>query len=186
MTAFTADQLALQAHIEAANAEFVAKCEAKGAQAYFTTVSDPAHWAEFGVFTIAEYERQSLISYISDAHKDAYGFRPRGYNYAEWTVAQLEEEADRLSEAVTRAIEAEEVEKNRAVEAFEQAIQNTIDMGAGNRATALRWLTDAETFYSHQCVESFVWDQGILFTDYGRALVTELADTVTYVEYDAA
>ena len=87
---------------------------------------------------------------------------------------------------MTRAIEAEEVEQNRAVEAFEQAVQNTIAMGAGNRATALRWLTDAETFYSHQCVESFVWSQGILFTDYGRALVTELADIVTYVEYDAA
>ena len=186
MTVFTADQLALQAHIEAANAEFVAKCEEKGAQAYFTTVSDPAHWAEFGVFTIEQYERQSLISYISDAHKDAYGFRPRGYNYAEWSIADLEAEADRLSEAVTRAIEAEEVEQNRAVEAFEQAVQNTIAMGAGNRATALRWLTDAETFYSYQCVESFVWSQGILFTDYGRNLVTELADIVTYVEYDAA
>lgn len=183
---FTADQLALQAHIEAANAEFVAKCEEKGAQAYFTTVSDPAHWAKFGVFTIEQYERQSLISYISDAHKDAYGFRPRGYNYSEWSMADLEAEADRLSEAVTRAIEAEEVEQNRAVEAFEQAIQNTIEMGAGNRATALRWLTDAETFYSYQCVEGFVWEQGILFTDYGRNLVTELADIVTYTEWDAA
>ena len=186
MTVFTADQLALQAHIEAANAEFLAKCEAKGSTAVMTTVSDPAHWAEFGVFTIEQYERQSLISYISDAHKDAYGFRPRGYNYAEWTIADLEAEADRLSEAVTRAIEAEEVEQNRAVEAFEQAVQNTIAMGAGNRATALRWLTDAETFYSHQCVESFVWSQGILFTDYGRALVTELADIVTYTDYDVA
>ncbi|MCP4831738.1 MAG: hypothetical protein GY886_05940 [Gammaproteobacteria bacterium] len=186
MTVFTADQLALKAHIEAANAEFLAKCEAKGSTAVMTTVSDPAHWAEFGVFSIAEYERQSLISYISDAHKDAYGFRPRGYNYAEWSIADLEAEADRLSEAVTRAIEAEEVQQNQAVEAFEQAVQNTIDMGAGNRATALRWLTDAETFYSHQCVESFVWSQGILFTDYGRALVTELTDIVTYVEYDAA
>lgn len=186
MTVFTADQLALQAHIEAANAKFVAKCEANGADWYCTTVSDPAHWAEFGVFTIEQYERQSLISYISDAHKDAYGFRPRGYNYAEWSMADLEAEADRLSEAVTRAIEANELEENRAVEAFEQSVQNTIAMGAGDRATALRWLTGAETFYGYQCVESFVWSHGILFTDYGRALVTELADIVTYVEYDAA
>ena len=183
---FTADQLALQAHIEAANAKFVAKCEANGADWYCTTVSDPAHWAEFGVFTIEQYERQSLISYISDAHKDAYGFRPRGFNYSEWSIADLEAEADRLSEAVTRAIEANELEENRAVEAFEQSVQNTIDMGAGNRATALRWLTDAEIFYSHQCVESFVWSHGILFTDYGRALVKELADIVTYTDYEAA
>ena len=183
---FTADQLALQAHIEESNAKFVAKCEANGAEWYCTTVSDPAHWAEFGVFNIEQYKRQSLISYISDAHKDAYGFRPRGFNYAEWSIADLEDEADRLSVAVTKAIEAEKVQENRAVEAFEQSVQNTIAMGAGNRATALRWLTDAETFYSYQCVESFVWSHGILFTDYGRVLVTELADIVTYTDYEAA
>jgi hypothetical protein len=183
---FTADQLALQAHIEAKNAEFVKRCEEEAAELYYTTVSDPAHWAEFDVFTIEDYKRYSLISYISDGHKDAYGFRPRGENYYEWSTEALTEEADRISEAVTRAIEAEEVEQNRAVEAFEQAIQNTIEMGAGNRATALRWLTDAETFYSHQCVESFVWSQGIMFTDYGRALVTELANIVTYTDYEAA
>ena len=186
MTVFTADQLALQAHLEASNATTVARAEAEGWTFYSTTVTDPAHWARVGVFSIAEYERQDLISYISDAHKDAYGFRPRGFNYAEWSMADLEAEADRLSEAVTRAIEANELEENRAVEAFEQSVQNTIEMGAGNRVTALRWLTDAEIFYSHQCVESFVWSHGILFTDYGRALVTELADIVTFVEYDAA
>ena len=183
---FTADQLALQAHIEASNARFVERCEAEGAEWYCTTVSDPAHWAEFGVFNIEQYERHSLISYISDAHKDAYGFRPRGENYYEWSTEALTEEADRLSEAVTRAIEAEEVEKNQAVERFENTVQNLIKIGAGNRATALRWLTDAETFYGYQCVESFVWSHGILFTDYGRNLVTELADIVTYTDYEAA
>ncbi|MCP4791609.1 MAG: hypothetical protein GY881_15365 [Gammaproteobacteria bacterium] len=53
MTVFTADQLALKAHIEAANAEFLAKCETKGSTAVMTTVSDPALLAEFGVFSIA-------------------------------------------------------------------------------------------------------------------------------------
>lgn len=183
---FTADQLALQAHIEARNAEFVKRCEEEGAEWYCTTVSDPAHWAEFDVFTIEDYKRHSLISYISDGHKDAYGFRPRGYNYSEWTLDELTEEADRISEAVAKAIEEDEILANHQVEAFEQSVQNTIAMGAGNRATALRWLTDAETFYGYQCVESFVWSQGILFTDYGRNLVTELADIVTYTDWEAA
>ena len=101
-------------------------------------------------------------------------------------MEDLTEEADRISEAVARAIEADEILANQQIEAFEQSVQNTIAMGAGDRATALRWLTDAETFYDYQCVESFVWSQGILFTDYGRALVTELADIVTYTDYEAA
>jgi hypothetical protein len=143
MTEFTADQLALQAHIEASNAEHVARAESEGWTFYTTTVSDPAHWARGGVFTIEQYERESLISYISDAHKDAYGFRPRGYNYAEWSMAQLEAEADRLSDAVTHAIEAEQVRENQAIADFEQSIENLIKMGAGNRATAIRWICDA-------------------------------------------
>jgi urocanate hydratase len=143
MSQFTADQLALQAHIEAQNAAFVARCEAEGATAWCTTVSDPAHWASMDIFTIEQYERESLISYISDAHKDAYGFRPRGYNYSEWSMEDLQEEADRMSEAVSRAIEEERVRENQAIAAFEQSIENLISMGAGDRKTAIRWICDA-------------------------------------------
>jgi hypothetical protein len=144
MSQFTADQLALQAHIEAANAKFVAECEASGATWYCTTVSDPAHWAEYGVFTIEQYERDSLISYISDAHKDAYGFRPRGYNYEGWTLEQLQEEADRMSEAVARAIQEEQERDARAVAEFEAQVQSNLDMGAADRDTAIRWILEAE------------------------------------------
>ena len=49
-----------------------------------------------------EMLRESLISYISDAHKDAYGFRPRGYNYSEWSMEDLGEEVDRMSEVISR------------------------------------------------------------------------------------
>ena len=142
MAAFTADQLALQAHIEASNAKHVARAEAEGWTFYTTTVSDPAHWARGGVFTIEQYERESLISYISDAHKDAYGFRPRGYNYAEWSIAQLEAEADRLENAVTKAITEREFTEAREVEALEAQIADTITMGAGDRKTAIRWICD--------------------------------------------
>jgi hypothetical protein len=143
MTAFTADQLALQAHIEASNAKHVARAEAEGWTFYTTTVSDPAHWARVDVFTIEQYERESLISYISDAHKDAYGFRPRGYNYAEWSLAQLEAEADRLSDAVTNAIREREFDEAREVEALEVKIADLMDMGARDRKTAIRWICDS-------------------------------------------
>lgn len=143
MSNFTADQLALQAHIEADNAKLVARAEAEGWTFYTTMVSDPAHWARGGVFTIEDYERDSLISYISDAHKDAYGFRPRGYNYSEWSLEALQEEADRLSEAAERAFLEHKESENQAIEQFEQSVQNLIGMGAGNRATAIRWICDA-------------------------------------------
>ena len=142
MTAFTADQLSLQAHLEASNAKIVTRAETEGWTFYTTTVTDPAHWARVGVFNIAEYERQDLISYISDAHKDAYGFRPRGYNYSEWSISQLEAEADRLSDAVTDAIREREFTEAREVEALEVKIADLIDMGASDRNTAIRWICD--------------------------------------------
>lgn len=98
----------------------------------------------------------SLINYISDAHKDAYGFRPRSTNYADWSIEALQEEADRLSEAVDRAIQEDRVRENEAIEKFEQSVQNLIGMGAGNRATAIRWICDAIDHggdYGYVCYE---------------------------------
>lgn len=77
MSTFTADQIALQNHIEAANASWVAVCEARGDVFYTTIVSDPDHWADYGITTIAQYERQQTIGAISDTYKDVYGVRPR-------------------------------------------------------------------------------------------------------------
>lgn len=83
-------------------------------------------------------EREELLSYISDAHKDAYGFRPRGI-YNELTIEQLRVEADRLSEAVADAIREQEAAQAAAAVIFEARIATLIEMGAGDRATAIRW-----------------------------------------------
>ena len=182
MTTFTADQIALQAHIEAQNAKWVAECEAMGATWYSTTVTDPAHWAEVGVFTVEQYERDRLISYISDAHKDAYGFRPRGYDWDAMSMDSLEQWADDLSAEVAREIEREQEVSARAVEEFKALIQRTIELGAKDEETALRWLTQDEEFYHEQDVEDWVYRHGILFTDFGRELVKQLESIVTYVE----
>mgnify|MGYP007058524872 CR=1 FL=1 len=58
------------------------------------------------------------------------------------------------------------------------------DDGANDRKTALSWITGSETFYHSQDVEHFVWEQGILFTQYGKQLVKDLAEIVEYKEYD--
>ena len=90
---FTQDQLALQAHIEADNAEFKANAEANGATFICLTVSDPAHWAEQGVTTIAQFKRQCLLDDYSETHKEAYGFRPK-WDFGSATDKQLQREID--------------------------------------------------------------------------------------------
>ena len=56
-------------------------------------------------------EKEQLLTYISDVHKDAYGFRPRG-DWTDWTVPQLKEELDRLYDAAhEEAVRIETMEK---------------------------------------------------------------------------
>ena len=43
-------------------------------------------------------------------------------------------------------------------------------------------MIDGETFYTSQCVEGWVYNKGILFTDFGRNLVKELMEIVTFSE----
>jgi hypothetical protein len=126
---------------------------------------------------------------ISDLHKDARGFRPRGAFIEGWNQSDDENKQaiwDGLLRELDRVQLEEERREREALADFELAVLGTIDLGACDRKTALRWMTQSETFYSHQCVEGWVYSQGILFTDYGRELVKELMDIVTFKEWEAA
>jgi len=92
-------------------------------------------------------ERDTLLSYLSDAHKDAYGFRPTSSSWEAYNVMSLEElhaEADRLSERVADSIEEDEQRQTDAAVAFENRVLEVIAAGAGDRATAIRWIYDSE------------------------------------------
>ena len=123
---------------------------------------------------------------FSDYHKDAYGFRPRNHRFydADTTPAEKQEIWDATGRAFDRRQAEEARREEEALADFKAQITKVIEAGAGNRINALRWMTSSETFYSHQCVEMWVYDQGILFTDYGRELVNELMDIVTFEEDD--
>ena len=84
------------------------------------------------------------------------------------------------------AFEAEEAHKKECLKKFEALVQETIANGAGNEETALRWLSQNDTFYHIQDIESWVWDHGILFTDYGRKLVKKLEGLVTFKDWETA
>ena len=118
---------------------------------------------------------------FSDFHKDAYGFRPTGDH---WFYSATPAEKQEIWDAVGRAFdrrqaEEAEIEAQSLIE-FEKEVQSYIELGAGDRQTALRWMTQNETFYHSQDIEHWVWKQGILFTDEGRKLVEELKTIIVY------
>ena len=120
--------------------------------------------------------RDDLLGTISDFYKDANGVRPALCRYREMTNLQLEAEIEKLGHEVEAAIAQDQQRDLRAVADFQARIQRTVDSGAGDDITALRWPIQPETFYSAQCIDHFLWSQGILFTDYGRSLATQIQE----------
>ena len=121
---------------------------------------------------------------FSDLHKDAYGFRPRYHRYYEASNDEKQEIWNDLCALLEQnEAQARQLEKER-IAYFEDRINDVIGLGAGNRKTALRWIASQETFYHGQCVEHFVWELGVLFTNYGRKLVEELAEVVEYKDME--
>ena len=137
------------------------------------------------VYTEAE-EREDLIIYIYEGHKTAFGVKGRHYDFDSMSIEDLRKTADYIERSIVESIAAEQAAEAQALEEFKSQITKVIEAGAGNRINALRWMTSTETFYWHQCVEGWVYDRGILFTDYGRELVNELMDIVKFESEEVA
>lgn len=123
---------------------------------------------------------------ISDLHKDARGSRPGEYWWNQWN-ASTDEEKQSIWDSLIEEFKCSELQERRiadeSVKDFKSDINQQIALGASDHETALRWMTQNEEFYNDQCVEHWVWNKGILFTDYGRNLVKELKSIVTFKEY---
>ena len=131
-----------------------------------------------------ETERGDLEIFIYEGHKDAFGVKGRHYDFAAMSIEDLRKEADWIEKKIDQVVADEKAAEEKSLEEFKAQITDVIAIGAGNRINALRWMTSSETFYHHQCVEHWVWKQGILFTDYGRELVNELMSLVRFEELD--
>lgn len=130
---------------------------------------------------MSEHEQLSATHY--DLYKDVYGIRPRWFNYEQFSVEELKKELDNLLREGERVWAEEKRIEAQKVEEFKAEVQRTIELGAKDEATALRWMTQSEKFYHSQDVEHWVWNRGILFTDFGRELCTKLESIVRYEEY---
>lgn len=121
---------------------------------------------------------------LSDLHKDARGHRPHGeYFWAHWNESDNDGKQaiwDVLSNELELTIAEEAAQEAAALVEFKALVQATIGLGAHDEETALRWLTNDESFGRKWDVEHWVWGHGILFTDYGVELVKRLNGMVTY------
>ena len=118
-------------------------------------------------------ERNDLLNIMSDMHKDAFGFRPRHINYSKFTDAELEAECDYYQEVMENN---EKLEASKLVSdsiAWDKLVQQTIEIGAGDYKTALRWIVDGADDYD---AEAIVWSHGLLFSSKGKALITEIRE----------
>ena len=95
--------------------------------------------------TIDEYKME-LYGYISDASKDAMGFRTR-LDIDSMTIEEVMAACDYWEQRVIEAIEEDKIREERCIKEFEKSVADIIDMGAGDRETAIRWLKGEDEWY---------------------------------------
>ena len=171
-------------HIEAINAKTQKWIDEDPTNRWAGMITtDLEHWKEYGVTTPAQYDRYMLEQAVYETHKSAYGVKGRHYDFDNMTDQELKDEYDHLCTVAAEEYEREQAFYAEQVEVFKKLVQTTIDVGAGDEETALRWLIGDKKFYHIQDVEGWVWDCNILFTDYGKELVKKLDKIVTYEEW---
>lgn len=129
---------------------------------------------------ILEYEyhneqqkRDELMDFISDLHKDAYGFRPDMTKYEYMSIDQIEDEIERLNKLSREKMDHERNRELLNIEKLEQTIQKGINSGAEDRETALRWLIDSDDKYYD--ASYFLYNYGITgYTPEGIELEKEI------------
>ena len=79
-----------------------------------------------------------------DMYKDAYGFRPRSIDTSNWTLEQFQDEFVILGQAIDAEEKVRVQSQENAMFSFEKRVDDLIYSGAKDRATAIRWIHEAE------------------------------------------
>ena len=99
-------------------------------------------------FTFKSWEEYTPLEQAAciwwDAYKDAYGFRPRGTDTSTWTLEDFEAELEHLQLVIERNEAQRRQDEAEAVVRFEARVASIIELGATDRAMALRWIHEAE------------------------------------------
>ena len=131
-------------HIKAKNAEAQAWADAESGRIAGMIVEDLAHWERCNIRTVEQYEHYMIAAGVWDLYKEVTGIRPRWMNMDDMSIAELEGEHDRLLDELIDVQKEEKASQDEMVKEFETLIGTTIEIGAGDRETALRWIRDAD------------------------------------------
>ena len=105
--------------------------------------------------------REMLEIEIYETHKDALGVKGRHYKFEDMSLEELIAEANELAHIADHVREQEKFFAECELQSFEHHVAITIAAGAGDRLTALQWITnDAQimnTWFGGQDVEHYVW-----------------------------
>jgi hypothetical protein len=77
-------------------------------------------------------------------YKDAFGVRPRGVDTSTWTLEQFEAEFEGLGVAIEAEEKVRVQAEQHAIFSFEKRVSDLMYSGAKDRATAMRWIHEAE------------------------------------------
>ena len=91
---------------------------------------------------LSELEQAQSIYW--DMHKDAYGVRPRCIDTSSWTLADFEAEFVVLGQDIEAGEKVRVAAEQHSIFSFEKRVDDLIYSGAKDRATALRWIHEAE------------------------------------------
>ena len=69
---------------------------------------DLSHWAEMGIYTVAQLERYDMETTIWDLYKDVTGIRPRHMDFKSMSDEDLRKEYDYLVSQLDRQFEEED------------------------------------------------------------------------------
>lgn len=88
-------------------------------------------------------EKDELGATYWDFYKEVHGIRPRWVNHDEATVEWYRAELESLQREADAQWEEQLVREGEAIAQFEVTVAELIASGAGDRATAIRWLKEA-------------------------------------------
>jgi len=98
--------------------------------------------------TFTTWEEMTTLEQMAcqywDMYKDAHGVRPRGIDTSSWTEEDFLKEFEYLGKVIDREEELRKESEAAAVVRFEARVASIMEMGAKDRAMALRWIHEAE------------------------------------------
>lgn len=100
--------MTLAEHLAALNAEKLAWMAAGPDRWTGLWVEDLDHWAEIGVFTVAQFKRYGNETMLWEMHKEVFGVRPRHVNLKDMTDEELETELNLLGRMMEDEIKRQE------------------------------------------------------------------------------